>query len=160
MTLIRWQNPQQRVHPADRYLRRVFGEFESALQQGFELGSYSPRVDIAEDEKNFYLHAELPGLSAEDVKLTIADGVLTLRGEKKRESKVEGQNYHRIERSFGEFVRQFTLPEHLSDDVQANVENGVLEVTIAKIEPEKPKEREIKIGSTKPVESVTDQRAN
>ena len=109
--------------------------------------SYVPRVDISEDASNIYVHAELPGLSKDDVKLTVREGTLILRGEKKHEEKKEDRNYYRIERRYGEFVRQFTLPENVKeDDVRANFTNGILEITIPKSEPQKPKEHDVPIN--------------
>lgn len=110
-------------------------------------GSIVPKVNISEDINSIYIHAELPGLTQEDVKLSVTDGILTLRGEKKKEEKHEERNYHRIERSYGEFVRQFTLPENVKlDDIKADFKNGVLEITLPKVSPEAPKEREIPIN--------------
>ena len=109
--------------------------------------AYVPRVDISEDASNIYVHAELPGLSKDNVKLTVREGTLILRGEKKHEEKKEDRNYYRIERRYGEFVRQFTLPENVKeDDVRANFTNGILEITIPKSEPQKPKEHEVPIN--------------
>ena len=109
--------------------------------------SYVPRVDISEDASNIYVHAELPGLSKDDVRLTVCEGTLILRGEKKHQEKKEDRNYYRIERRYGEFVRQFTLPENVKEeDVRANFTNGILEITIPKSEPQKPKEHEVPIN--------------
>lgn len=109
-------------------------------------GSLIPRVNISEDANNIYIHAELPGLTQEEVKLSVTDGILTLRGEKKKEAKHEDRNYHRIERRYGEFERQFTLPENMKvDSISADFKNGVLEVTLPKNAPETPSEREIPI---------------
>jgi HSP20 family protein len=148
MTLIRWQ-PRRDLDFGPKQFRRMFGDLENAFSNGFnfELGSYVPRVDVSEDDKAMHFVAELPGLKPEDVKVTISEGVLTIRGEKKRVEEEKSKNYHRIERSFGEFVRQFALPENVSEDVTANFSDGMLDITVAKKEPEKPKEREIKIGS-------------
>jgi HSP20 family protein len=110
-------------------------------------GSIVPRVNISEDTNTIHIHAELPGVSQEDVKLTVNEGVLTLRGEKKKEEKFEERNYHRIERRYGEFVRQFTLPENVKlDEIKAEFKNGVLEVALPKTAPEEPKVREIPIN--------------
>ena len=109
--------------------------------------SYVPRVNISEDVVNIYVHAEIPGMAKEAVKVTLTDGVLTLRGEKRQEAKKVDQKFFRIERRYGEFVRQFTLPENVNEDaVSANFTNGVLEIMIPKKEPEKPKEREVPIN--------------
>ena len=126
-----------------RYMRSFFEEANAPQTPS----AYVPRVDISEDTNNIYVHAELPGMSKDDVKITLAEGILTLRGEKKHEEKKEDKNYYRIERRYGSFARQFTLPENVKDeDVHANFNNGVLEITIPKSEPVKPKEREVPIN--------------
>jgi HSP20 family protein len=138
MTVYRW-DVRRDVENAGRRLRKVAQEFDSVMQNGLhiELGTFMPRVDISEGKDAVYLVAELPGVSQDDVKVSIADGVLTLRGEKKRREDNNEQSFHRIERSHGEFVRQFNLPDGLNiDNVEANFKDGVLEVKIAKAEPE------------------------
>jgi len=131
---------------------RQFGQFFTDFNRDFEgvfanTSSYVPRVHISSDEHNIYIHAELPGMTKEDVNIMVTDGTLSIRGEKKREASTEGKQYYRIERSYGEFVRQFTLPDNINEEaMKASFENGVLEITIPKQEPEKPKEREIPIG--------------
>lgn len=148
MTVYRWQ-PRQDVENAGKKIRQMFNEFEGVMQNGLhvELGTFSPRVDISETKDAVYLIAELPGMKPEDVKITISEGTLTLRGEKKRVTDQNGHTFHRLERSHGEFARQFTLPLGLNEDaVEANFADGVLEVVIPRREPEKPKEREVKIG--------------
>ncbi|HYM21501.1 MAG TPA: Hsp20/alpha crystallin family protein [Candidatus Kapabacteria bacterium] len=139
--------PRQNVEFFPRYFRSLASELDHEIQNVFSGGSFTPRVNISEDSTNIYVNAELPGLSKDDVKVVVADGLLTIRGEKSQETKQEGRNYHRIERRSGEFVRQFTLPENVNDEaMRASFANGVLEVVIPKKEPEKPKEREIQIS--------------
>jgi len=107
-------------------------------------GAWAPAVDIAEDKDALTLHAELPGLKREDVKINVRDGVLTLRGERKFEEEKKKDNYFKVERSYGMFARSFTLPTSVdASKIQASMKDGVLEVTI----PKKPeaKEREIAI---------------
>jgi len=119
------------------------------LEKGvnFEMGAFKPRVDISEDSENFYLIAELPGMSKEDVKITInEENMLIIKGEKKS---LIGENSttHRTERRFGSFERAFVLPDNLAtDNVKAKFENGMLELSIAKVEPPKPKEMEVTIA--------------
>ncbi len=128
-----------------KYMRSFFDEMNRDIQ--VSPTAYVPRVDISEDTNNIYVHAELPGMTKDDVKVTVSEGVLTLRGEKKHEEKKEEKNYFRIERRYGEFARQFTLPDNVSEaDVAANFTNGVLEITLPKKEPEKPKERVVPIN--------------
>ncbi len=135
-------------------MSQVFSDLEKGVS--VEYGSFSPRIDIAEDEKNLFLYVELPGIKKEDVKITINDDrLLYIKGEKKRdfdlakdgEVNKESRTYIRAERAYGEFNRSFALPENInSDNVNANFNNGVLTVTLTKIEPVKPKEIEIQIG--------------
>ncbi|MFQ5708065.1 MAG: Hsp20/alpha crystallin family protein [bacterium] len=103
-------------------------------------------MDIAEDNDNFYLSVELPGIPREDVKLKYEEGLLTITGEKKGEKEEKDMNYHRVERSYGKFERSFRVPSRIvSDKIDANFANGVLTVTLPKPEEVKPKEIEVKI---------------
>jgi HSP20 family protein len=133
----------------DGVLRRMNDVFDD-LQKGgirFEVGDFSPRVDIADSATEVTLHAELPGLEKENVKITINEqNVLTIRGEKKREEKTEERNYMRVERSYGSFARSFALPDKLrTAEISASFNNGVLTITIPKAEPVLPTEQEITI---------------
>lgn len=151
MTVYRWE-PRRDFEQASRKLRRFYNDVECAVSNGLanglhvELGTFSPRVDISETKENVFVRAELPGMKAEDVKITLSEGMLTFRGEKKRAEETKTENFHRIERSHGEFVRKFSLPTGLNEDaVEATFTDGVLEVKIPKREPEKPREREVTI---------------
>ena len=157
MAIMKWESPR---HDYDgnsltslmpRSMRRLFEDFDRNFFNITPLahhGTFTPMVDINEDKDNLYFIAELPGLSSDDVKLTVSDGVLTIRGEKNREEEHHDRNFYRMERSYGEFVRQFTLPEDVKeDDIEADFNNGVLEIVVPKKEPSKPNEREVKIGS-------------
>jgi len=134
----------------DTVLRRVNDFYEDVNRGGirFEVGDFQPRVDISDDATSVTIHAELPGIQKEDVKITITDqNVLTIRGEKKRETNSTERNFMRIERSYGAFTRSFTLPDNLkSDSIHASFDNGVLTISIPKAEPTKPKEQEITIA--------------
>ncbi len=151
MTVYRWE-PRRDFEAASRKLRRFYSDVEGAiacgLQNGIhvELGTFSPRVDISETKEHVFVRAELPGMKAEDVKITLSEGLLTLRGKKERSEASKQEAFVRLERSHGEFVRQFALPENLNEDaVDATFTDGVLEIKIPKQAPEKPKEREISI---------------
>lgn len=110
------------------------------------VAQWSPAVDISEDEKEYVVKAELPDLKKEDVKVCVEDGDLTISGERKFEKEEKGKKYHRIERSYGSFVRSFTLPEGVSGDkVSASFKDGVLEVHLPKDEKAKPKSVEVKV---------------
>ncbi len=96
---------------------------------------WMPAVDVKEDDKAYMIKADIPGVSPEDVEVTMERGVLTIRGERKSERKEERDNYHRIERFSGSFSRRFTLPDAAdSDGVEADMKDGVLQVRIPKQE--------------------------
>ena len=114
--------------------------------EGAQSVAWSPVVDIEETELNYMIRAELPGLSKENVKVTVEDGVLTLSGERDLERKVEGKTFHRIERSHGTFTRSFTLPENAdAESVSANYKDGLLEIRVAKCEEAQPKSIEVRV---------------
>jgi HSP20 family protein len=104
-------------------------------------------VDIAEDEKEYLITAELPQVKKEEVKLTVERGVLTLTGERKFEKEEKGRKYHRIERAYGSFVRSFSVPDDAdSGKVTADFKDGVLRVHLPKSEKAQPKAIDIKVA--------------
>lgn len=107
---------------------------------------FTPKVDVTEDNDNLYVHAEIPGVNKEDVKVNINGDVLTVSGEKKTETKDENKNYYRIERTSGSFSRSFTLPsEIVVDKISAEYKDGVLNITLPKTEQAKVVEKQIDI---------------
>ncbi len=137
MTLVRW-TPWQELENVNRQLSHLlddapFGKLSEAEQ-------WAPRVDIRETDDALLVQAELPGIDKKDVKLEVKDGVLTLSGERRYEKDVKEENVHRVERAYGKFMRSFSLPTNIdADKVTATMENGVLEVRLAKRESAKPK---------------------
>lgn len=110
--------------------------------------SFSPAVDIEETKTDYRLTADLPGLTADDVEVSIENGVLTVSGERKNETVDEKEGYRRVERTFGSFRRSFTLPKGVSAEaVKAHTENGQLQVLIPKPAQETPKK--IKVEAKK-----------
>lgn len=108
-------------------------------------GAWNPSVDIFENKDSIVLEAELPGMNPDDVNISIENNVLTLHGERKFEKKDDGDNFHRVERSYGSFTRSFTLPPTVStENVEAAFDNGVLRLTLAKREEAKPRRIEVK----------------
>ena len=108
--------------------------------------NWSPLVDIYEAADKFMLRAELPGVDKEGVSVSIDENVLTLKGEKSFVDAKEGEQWKRVETQYGEFKRSFTLPEDIdADNVSAAYKDGVLELSIPKIEPVKPKTVAVKI---------------
>ena len=121
------------------------GNNESDLMRG----AWSPQVDIFENKNEIVLEAELAGMKPEDVEISIENNVLTIHGERKFEKNDESDNFHRVERSYGSFTRSFTLPPTVqSENANAEFENGVLRLTLAKREEAKPRRIEIKANGT------------
>ncbi|MBS1902813.1 MAG: Hsp20/alpha crystallin family protein [Bacteroidetes bacterium] len=142
MSLVKF-DPWRSLESAEHEMKHFFESFKWPVSTTFEKPEYMPKVDTSEDEKNLYLTAELPGMTKEDVKISISEGILTIRGKKERKEEKKEKDYHRVERSFGEFVRQFELPEGFKKDkIVATVKDGILEVTIPKNGASKPKEEE------------------
>ncbi|MCX6151673.1 MAG: Hsp20/alpha crystallin family protein [Ignavibacteriales bacterium] len=143
MTLIKFEPLKELETLSDR-MHRYFEDFPSF---GFDFtGGFSPRIDISEDEKNVYVEAELPGLKKDDLKITLQDNILTLKGEKKKEIEKKEKNYYRNERSYGSFQRSFTLPVEVdSNNVDAHFENGTLTLKMEKLQPAKTKAKEIEL---------------
>ncbi|HVT57573.1 MAG TPA: Hsp20/alpha crystallin family protein [Thermoanaerobaculia bacterium] len=138
-SVTRWTAPQIAAvrdpffHLFDTFFGNNVGE-EVAGQ------SWTPPVDIQETEDAYRLQAELPGMTKDDIQITLENNVLRVSGERKFEKDTKKENYHRIERSYGSFVRSFVLPLQVSPDkVEAAFENGVLSVTVPKAEQAKPR---------------------
>src|SRR5687768_4143320 len=123
-------------------------------------GSWAPRVDIWEDKEKLNLEAELPGMSRDDFEISVENNVITLRGERRFENKVEGENYHRIERSYGSFTRSFTLPQTVTaEGARAEFNNGILSVTLPKREETKARKIEVFGEDTQPKTIETENKA-
>ena len=106
---------------------------------------FVPTIDVAEDEGAMTLMAEVPGMGREDLDVTVEDGVLTIRGEKKEEKTSEGTAFRRVERRFGQFERRIRLPEHIdAEKIEATYKDGVLRLRMPKTEAAKPKAIPIK----------------
>jgi HSP20 family protein len=116
-------------------------------EEQFSLTEWTPPVDIAEDDKEYTIKAELPGVNKEDVKVTVEGGVLSITGERKSEKEEKDKKYHRIERTYGSFIRNFTLPEGTaSEKINAEFKDGVLKLHLPKDEKARPKTVDVKIG--------------
>jgi HSP20 family protein len=158
MTLVQWK-PVRGVstwHPVtslaeevismQREIDRMFDRFSGGQSDESALAGWAPVVDILEEANQYVVRAELPGVDKNDVKITVESNHLTIRGEKKQEEEKEGRNYHRVERSYGAFYRSFTLPTTVvSSKIEASFADGVLTVSIPKVEEVKPKAIEVKV---------------
>jgi HSP20 family protein len=126
-----------------------FGRGMLDLSRGMLAGSaVTPQIDVKETPDSFQVTAELPGLAEKDVTLTIADNVLTLKGEKKAEREEKNENYYLSERSFGSFTRSVQLPATVDQDkVTAKFDKGILTIALPKVEEAKTREKKIEIKS-------------
>jgi len=145
MALVKW-NPWREIEDMfDRYDRAV-GLPRSGSQEVMATGDWSPRVDIVENENEFVIKAEIPEVKKEDVKVSVDNGVLTLKGERKQEKEEKGKKFHRVERYYGSFTRSFTLPENVDESkVKATFKDGMLSLQVPKTEKAKPKTIDVKI---------------
>jgi HSP20 family protein len=130
---------------------RVFGEGFDPLMRSFgeenwSLSTWAPACDIYENDNEIVVKAELPEVKKDDVHVSFENGVLTIRGERKFSEETKRENYHRLERSYGEFTRSFTLPNFVdTGKINAEFKDGMLRVTMAKREETKPKQIEVKV---------------
>ncbi len=156
MRLTRWR-PQRDLLGFQDELTRMFNRFfDTDLLapfqddgEGLTRSTWYPAVDIAEEDDAFIVTAELPGLKKKDIHVSYQDGMLTLEGERKRESKIKEENYHRVERSYGKFSRNFQLPSGVqADKIDAKFSDGILTITVPKAEEAKPKEIEVKVAAS------------
>ncbi|PYS86473.1 MAG: molecular chaperone [Acidobacteria bacterium] len=138
-------------------MNQLFSGFGKGFDANeFARGAWAPSVDIFEDQEKLIVEAELPGMNREDFELSVENNVLTLKGERKFEKKDERDNYHRVERQYGSFVRQFTLPQTITaEGATADFENGVLRVSLPKREETKARKIEITGGGAKTIEADT-----
>jgi len=148
MNLITY-DPFRELRSLQDEVNRVFSSsFDRSSETGLGRGAWNPSVDIFESKDHIVLEAELPGISPDDVNISIENNVLTIHGERRFEKQDDSENFHRMERSYGSFTRSFTLPPTVSsEDVSANFDNGILRVELAKREEAKPRRIEIKAGS-------------
>jgi len=109
-------------------------------------GSWVPAINILERQDAMVITADLPGLKAEDVEVTVEEGTLSIRGERKLEEASEGETYHRVERLYGVFERSFTLSNSVDvDKIEARFANGEMVLTLPKREESKPRSVKIKV---------------
>ena len=135
MTLVRWDPFRTLMNLQQQLTPRVEDSY----------GTWAPVVDIFEKGDDLIICAEVPGLEQDDVDISIENNILMLRGERKRKTEFVEKDSYRLERTFGAFTRSFTLPKTVdSDRISASYENGVLELTLPKVEQVKPRKIEIK----------------
>ena len=148
--LIRW-DPFKEMEDLQSRFSRLFGLTPARTENGdrelMTITEWAPSVDIIEDEKEWLVKADLPEVKKEEVKVTVENGVLTIIGERKFEKEEKDKKYHRIERSYGNFLRSFTLPDAADGSkVSAEFKDGVLKVRLPKTEKAKAKAVEVKVA--------------
>ena len=148
--LTRW-DPFKEMDDLQSRFAKLFGLTSARTANGgkelMTVAEWAPSVDISEDDKEWLVKADLPEVKKEDVKVTVEDGVLTITGERKFEKEEKDKKYHRIERSYGNFLRSFTLPDAADGSkVSADFKDGVLKVHLPKNEKAKPKSVEVKVA--------------
>lgn len=148
MSLIRWQNKQN--DPIKEFFNDdlLWGFVPVAGKQTTGGTSiWRPAIDVTEDKENFVLKADLPGLKKEDIRLSVENGVLNIEGERQSETEQKDKDYHRIERTYGRFVRSLNLGTSVDETkITANYKDGVLEVTVPKMEKAKAKTIDVNVN--------------
>ena len=149
MNLVKW-DPFRELEDVSNRLNRIFGQSLARSESGqnmLAVADWAPSVDISETDSEYLIKGEIPGVKKEDVKVTIQDGMLTIQGERKQEKEEKGKKFHRIERSYGSFVRSFRVPDDADENsVKAEFKDGMLNVTLAKSAKAKPKAIEVSVS--------------
>jgi HSP20 family protein len=147
MALVRW-DPIRELDSLQGDMNRLFDRFFEGRTPNGTGRRWIPAMDLVETDDHLVLRADLPGMTEDDVDIEIKDNVLTVSGERKAEHEDKSEGYHRVERSFGSFSRSLTLPAGVDPDkVEANFDNGVLEVRIPKPAEATPTRVEIGKGT-------------
>ena len=148
MSMIRYQsrNPfRDMSEDMERLFNNRFGALFEPDDAAFSGSGWIPAVDIKEEADRFLVRADLPGVESKDIDVSLQNGMLTISGKRESEVEDEQDGYRRVERVYGEFHRQFTLPDSADPDkVSAKCEKGVLEISIGKTEARKPKRIAVK----------------
>jgi len=148
--LTRW-DPFKEMRDLQNRLSSLFGNLplqsgDGNKEETMTVAEWSPLVDISEDDKEYSIRAELPGVKKEEVRITVENGLLSISGERKYEKEEKNRKFHRIERAYGNFVRSFSIPDDAdASKVSAEFKDGVLNVHLAKNEKARPKAIEVKV---------------
>lgn len=149
MNLIKW-DPFRELEDVSSRLNRIFGRPLGRAGQDNEMlatADWMPSVDISETDAAYLIKGEIPGVRKEDVKVTLQDGLLTIQGERKQEKEEKNKKFHRVECSYGNFVRSFRVPDDADESaVKAEFKDGMLNVTLPKSAKAKPKSVDVAIS--------------
>jgi HSP20 family protein len=150
MTLVRWSDPFREFAQLQDRVNRAFSDAYGRSDEGLlTSGAWVPPVDIYQNgEHELVLKAELPEMTREDIDITVDNGTLTIRGEKKFSGEVKEESFHRIERRYGTFSRSFSLPRTVDTaKVGAEYKNGVLTVRLPLREEAKPRQIKVDVAA-------------
>src|SRR5216683_8242841 len=146
-TLTRWE-PFRGTTSLQDQVDRLFSDVFERKGEESSLTAWAPTVDIYETEHELVVKADLPEVDPKDLDIRVENNILTIRGERKFEKKVNEDNYLRVERAYGSFARRFTLANTVnSDAIKADYQNGVLTLTIPKREEAKPKQIKVNVNT-------------
>jgi len=152
MDLIRYETPAfplfREMEEFSERLNRLFGARMrgNGQKESLLVTDWMPAVDIQETQAEYLIKVELPEIKKDDVKVTVEDGLLAIRGERKQEKEEKGKKFHRIERSYGTFLRTFTVPMDAEENkVAADFQDGILRVHLPKTEKPRSKALEVKV---------------
>jgi HSP20 family protein len=151
MAMVRWE-PFRGALSIQERMNRLFDEAFRGAGRGqgdeeFALATWAPPVDIHEEEGGLVLKADLPGVDPKNVDIRVENNVLTLRGERKLDQEVKQDSYHRVERTYGTFIRSFTLPNAVdTESIKAEYKDGVLRVSLPTKAEAKPKQISINVA--------------
>ncbi len=152
MTVITRWDPFREFSTLQDRMNRLFRESQGP-EESLTTSSFAPPVDVYEDEHNVSLKIEVPGIDEKDIDVLIENNVLTVHGERKFEKEEKEENFRRVERQYGSFIRTFTLPTTVdAEKVSANYDKGVLKIALPKKAEAKPKQIKVNVGSDKTLE--------
>jgi HSP20 family protein len=156
MNIVRWHRPEVSTWPGFGRLSHLRSEFERIFEAPLSveltrasqfLNGAAPSLDVYEDKDSFVVKAELPGMKKEDIDVSLHDGTLSISGERKSEEKLENTEVFRSERFFGRFQRTVALPAAVDPaQIKAQYKDGVLTVTLPKLEEAKPKQIDVQVS--------------
>ena len=151
-----FRSPFQDMSVLQNRLNSIFSDFNrTGSEDELTTGSFIPPVDVYENQHKLVLKLEVPGIKQDDLQINLENQTLTIRGERKFESDEKEENFHRVERRYGSFVRSFTLPQTVdTNNVTANCDAGVLTIEMTKKAEAKPKQVKIGVGGAKQVEGA------
>jgi HSP20 family protein len=146
-TMNRWEQPFRGATTLQEQINRAFGDVVGRAGEESNLTPWAPAVDIYETENELVVKADLPDVNPQDLDIRVEGNILTIRGERKFENKVNEENYLRVERAYGSFSRSFSLANSVkSEAIKAEYHDGVLTLSLPKREEAKPKQIKVNVN--------------